>query len=84
VREIVAVSRAVGVSLSDRDEANTIDALHKLPPAMKPSFLLDLERGGSNELDVLAGAVHRLGRMHGVPTPVHDVATAAFTVASTS
>jgi 2-dehydropantoate 2-reductase len=83
VREIVAVSRAVGVSLSDRDEANTIDALHKLPPAMKPSFLLDLERGGANELDVLAGTVHRLGRMHGVPTPVHDVATAAFTVAST-
>jgi 2-dehydropantoate 2-reductase len=82
VSEIVAVSRAVGVGLSDLDEANTLDALHKLPAAMKPSFLLDLERGGANELDVLAGAVHRLGRKHGVATPVHDVATAAFTVAS--
>jgi 2-dehydropantoate 2-reductase len=45
---------------------------------MKPSFLLDLERGGPTELDVLSGAVSRHGRQVGVPTPVHDAAVAAF------
>ena len=49
-----------------------------MAPAMKPSFLLDLERGGPTELDVLMGAVSRLGRQVGVPTPVHDTAVAAF------
>src|SRR6185295_11474028 len=38
----------------------------------------DLERGGSNELDVLSGAVSRYGRESGVPTPIHDAAVAAF------
>jgi ketopantoate reductase len=32
-------------------------------------------------LDLLAGTVRRLGREHGVPTPVADLATAAFEVA---
>ena len=45
---------------------------------MKPSFLLDLEAGGPNELDDLSGAVSRLGREAGVETPVHDTATAAL------
>ena len=45
---------------------------------MKPSFLLDLERGGPNELDVLSGAVSRYGRESGVPTPIHDTAVASF------
>jgi ketopantoate reductase len=45
---------------------------------MKPSFLLDLEAGGPTEIDDLSGAVSRLGRLAGVETPVHDVATAAL------
>jgi 2-dehydropantoate 2-reductase len=48
---------------------------------VKPSFQLDLERGGPTELDQLAGAVSRLGRVYGVPTPIHDVAVAAFEAA---
>jgi ketopantoate reductase len=46
--------------------------------------LLDLERGGNTELDLLAGTVSRLGKELGVPTPIHDVATAAFEIATTS
>jgi Ketopantoate reductase len=53
-----------------------------LPPGMRPSFLADLERGGPTELDLLAGAVSRLGRRVGIPTPIHDVATAAFEAAT--
>jgi len=49
---------------------------------LKPSFLLDVERGGPNELDVLSGAVSRYGRESGVATPIHDTAVAALSAAA--
>ena len=49
---------------------------------LRPSFLADIERGGPAETDLLAGTVVRLGQRHGVPTPIHDVATAAFEAAT--
>jgi 2-dehydropantoate 2-reductase len=52
-----------------------------LPDAMRPSFLLDLERGGPTELDALMGAIARMGAEAGVPTPVHSAATAALSAA---
>ena len=36
---------------------------------LKPSFLLDVESGGANELEILSGAVSRFGRESGIPTP---------------
>jgi 2-dehydropantoate 2-reductase len=77
-REIAAVARARGVALAAGEEEQVLDRMAALPAGMKPSFLLDLERGGSNELDVLSGAVSRYGRESGVPTPIHDTAVAAF------
>jgi 2-dehydropantoate 2-reductase len=77
-REIAAVARARGVALPDGEEEQVLERMAALPAGMKPSFLLDLERGGPNELDVLSGAVSRYGRESGVPTPIHDTAVAAF------
>jgi 2-dehydropantoate 2-reductase len=77
-REIAAVARARGVALPAGEEEQVLDRMAALPAGMKPSFLLDLERGGPNELDVLSGAVSRYGRESGVPTPIHDTAVAAF------
>jgi 2-dehydropantoate 2-reductase len=77
-REIAAVARARGVALLAGEEEQVLERMAALPAGMKPSFLLDLERGGSNELDVLSGAVSRYGRESGVPTPIHDTAVAAF------
>jgi 2-dehydropantoate 2-reductase len=82
LHEIVEVSRAAGTPLSDGDEAQISADLFALAPHMEPSFLWDLRRGGPTELETLAGAVSRIGRAHGVPTPVHDVATAAFDIAT--
>lgn len=76
--EIVAVSRVAGTPLSDADEMQIRGDLFALPPSTTPSFLADLMRGGPTELELLAGNVSRLGKLHGVATPVHDVATAAF------
>jgi 2-dehydropantoate 2-reductase len=78
VHEIIAVGRAAGVALTAEDEERIRNDLFALSPAIRPSFQLDLERGGPNELDLLAGAVSKLGKQHGVPTPVNDEAVAAF------
>ena len=75
VREVLAVGRARGVALAEDDAARILEGLGA---AIKPSFLLDLEGGGSTELDDLSGAVARLGREAGVETPVHDTAVAAL------
>ena len=78
VAEIVQLSRVVGTALSDDDETLLRAELFALAPSTEPSFLADLERGGPTELELLTGNVSRLGREHGVATPIHDVATAAF------
>lgn len=75
VHEVAAVARARGVAVTEEDEARIRGFIASLPDAMKPSFLLDLEAGGPTEIDDLNGAVSRLGRLAGVETPVHDVAT---------
>lgn len=78
VGEIVAVAEAVGVPLGGDAVAATVAAINALPAAMRPSLLLDLERGGATEIEVLSGAISRLGRAHGVATPIHDTAWAAI------
>lgn len=70
VEEAVAVGRARGVKLSDDVIERRLDNLGQLPPEMKPSMLVDLERGNPLELPWLSGAVVRLGQEAGVPTPV--------------
>ena len=75
--ESVAVGRALGIGFAADEVSRVLAQVASLPDGMKPSFLLDLERGGPTELDVLSGAVSRLGRQVGVPTPVHDTVVAA-------
>jgi len=82
VGEVFAVARAVGVALAEGEEAGVLALIESLPAGLKPSFLLDLEAGRPTELDDLCGAVSRIGRSAGVPTPVHDTATAALAVAA--
>lgn len=78
VEEIVAVARARGIGLPEGEVARVLGVIDGLPPGTKPSFLLDLEAGGETELDILSGAVSRFGDQAGIPTPVHDTATAAL------
>lgn len=77
-REAGAVARARGVALPEGEEQSVVHRIGKMPAALTPSFLLDLERGGLSELDVLSGAISRFGREAGVPTPIHDAAVAAL------
>lgn len=78
VGEIAAVARAKGIAIPDSQESDIMRGIDALPGTMKPSFLLDVERGGPTELDVLSGAVSRFGRDTGIATPVHDTAAAVL------
>jgi 2-dehydropantoate 2-reductase len=77
-REVVDVAQAVGVPLGAETVARTGQLVDALAPTAKPSFLLDVERGGPTEVDLLSGTVARLGRRVGIETPIHDAAVAAF------
>ena len=76
-REIAALARARGVALPAGEENQVLQTMAALPAELKPSFLLDLERGGPNEVDILSGAVSRYGRQCGVRTPIHDAVVTA-------
>ena len=80
VQEVVDVATARGIPLPAEEAARVLGAIDALPPGTKPSFLLDVEAGGKNELDILSGAVSRYAEAAGVDTPVHDTATAVFSV----
>ncbi len=82
VGEVLAVARARGVRLGEDEEGKILAFMEGVGGAMKPSFLLDVEAGGPNELDDLSGAVSRLGRASGVETPVHDTAVTALTASA--
>ncbi len=76
--EALAVARARGIALPEDFVAATLARTDQLPAQMKSSMLEDLERGKRLELAWLSGAIVRMGREHGVPTPVHGFVTAAL------
>ncbi len=75
-REVVDVGRARGVALPANAIDMIVDATSHMPPAMKASMALDLDRGNRLELPWLGGKVVELGRELGVPTPTHSMMVA--------
>ena len=69
-REIAAIAKAEGVTIS----ANRFDTLREymenLPPATRSSLLIDLEQGKRIEVEALQGAAVRRAAKHGVPVPI--------------
>ena len=79
VAEALAVAHAKGVPVPDTMVEDVAKAYSVMPPEAKASMLEDLERGRRIELPWLSGAVARLGREVGVPTPIHSFITAVLT-----
>ena len=72
VAEAMAVAAAAGVRVSTNDpDVVWQRATSGLPSGFKTSMLQSLERGQLTEIDVINGAVVRLGLRYGVPTPVN-------------
>jgi len=73
MEEIAAIARARGLPLDDATIARTLAFTDGLSPDGTTSLQRDIVAGRPSELDAWTGAVVRLGRESGVPTPVHDV-----------
>lgn len=72
MREIERVARARGISLPDDVVARSLEAIDAQPAAGTSSLQRDIGAGNPSELEAWTGAVVRLGREAGVPTPLHD------------
>jgi 2-dehydropantoate 2-reductase len=76
--EARAVAVAKGVPVPESIADNVQEAYGRMSPDAKSSMLHDLERGRRLELPWLSGAVVRLGRELGVPTPIHEFIVAVL------
>jgi len=79
IEEVIAVGRARGVKFPGDIMDGTITLMKNFPHGSKSSMLEDLERGRRLELPWLSGAVVRIGREVGVPTPIHRFINAVLT-----
>lgn len=78
MRETWSVGRANGVALADDFVDQQLAFADTLPYEMRASMLHDLVAGNRLEAPWLCGAVVRLGREAGVPTPVNATVYAAL------
>jgi 2-dehydropantoate 2-reductase len=72
MREILAVARARGIALPEETVASSMKFIDSLDPNGTSSLQRDLAEGRPSELEAWTGAVVRLGRAAGVPTPLHE------------
>lgn len=79
IDETIAVGRARGIVFPPAVIDDTLALIRNFPASSKSSMLEDLERGRRLELPWLSGAVVRLGREVGVPTPTHQFISAVLT-----
>jgi 2-dehydropantoate 2-reductase len=72
-QEAIDVGRAKGVALPADALERVLEFTGHLPPAMKASMALDLDRGNRLEVPWLSGKVAELGRQFRIPTPTHSM-----------
>ena len=73
IGEVVAIGQAMGIPLENSVVDETLAFLDSLNYESTPSLLRDIAAGKPSELEAWTGAVVRLGKKVGVPTPVNDV-----------
>ena len=72
MEEVSAVGRARGVALPDGAVEKGMAFVDSLDPSGTTSLQRDIADGRPSELEAWNGAVVRLGREAGVPTPTHE------------
>lgn len=82
LHECLAVARAEGAALDDDVPAQLLARFQSFPADLGTSILADREAGRPLEWDARNGVVQRLGRAHGVPTPISDVLVPLLAAAS--
>jgi len=81
-RECVAVGQAAGVALDDAVVEQTLASLRAMPAGATTSIAVDRAADRPLEWDARNGVIVRLGRRHGVPTPVSEIVCALLAAAS--
>jgi len=79
IDEVIAVGKAKGVNFPPDLMEGTLKLIKNFPASSKSSMLEDIERGRRLELPWLSGAVVRIGKEVGVPTPIHQFITTVLT-----
>jgi 2-dehydropantoate 2-reductase len=76
--EVVAVGRAVGISIPAQKAEARLERARTATPMVMPSMAVDIIAGNRLEYPWLGGRVRELGREHGVATPANDFISAAL------
>jgi 2-dehydropantoate 2-reductase len=72
LQEVLAVARARGVRLAPDAVEQRLAFIDSLPEGVTASMQRDIAGGRPSELESQNGAVVRMGRQLGVPTPLHE------------
>ena len=72
MNETAAIARARGAALSERFVSDTMMRIDTIQPHIIASMQKDIMEGRPSELNEQTGAVIRMGRVAGVPTPTHE------------
>ena len=69
-REIAAIAKAEGVTISANRFDTLTEYMENLPPTTRSSLLIDLEQGKRIEVEALQGAAVRRAKKHNLPVPI--------------
>lgn len=75
VEEAVLVARALKVDLPYDDPVEQVRETCRLTAANRASMLQDMLRGAPTEIDMINGAIVRIGAALGIPTPYNHLLT---------
>ncbi len=71
--EAAEVARAMGIELNFSDPLQAAEAVAEATAQNQSSMLQDINRGAPTEIDVLCGAITRLGQKYQVGTPTNQL-----------
>lgn len=72
MREVISLSRKVGINLGESDLTYWLNVLAKLNPLGMPSMRQDMAANIKTEVELFSGTAIVLGRQYHVPTPIND------------
>ena len=76
IRECIAVGRAEGATLADTIPDEIVDSARRAPPETENSMVADRRAGRPMEVEARNGVIVRLGKQHGIETPMNALMVA--------
>ena len=77
-REVAAIAKAEGVTISANRFETLKDYMDHIPFTTRSSLLIDLESGKRIEVEALQGAAVRRAKKHGIAAPIVSTLYAAL------